>query len=282
MNSILLLNKAQDTTSFQAVNHVRHLFNEKKAGHCGTLDPNATGLLIVLLGRATKLGPYIVTSPKRYHAEFCFGKISDTEDIWGNVTDTAIHASYTQQQLDHAAKHLTGEILQTPPMYSAVHYQGRKLYELARKGQEVERRPRPVFIDSLSVYPIGDNRFAMDASVSSGTYIRTLIRDYGKLLNEDALMTSLVRTGIGSLDLSQAQTLEEMKEHPSFVPAARVLDPSWHMYPLAEGMRRMVSNGMTVDLPCLENQIILMEGEVPVAAYERREDGHFHCQRGLR
>ena len=282
MNAIVLLNKAQNKTSFQAANHVRHLFGEKKAGHCGTLDPNATGLLIVLLGSATKLGPYIVTSPKRYHAEFCLGKVSDTEDIWGKVTDTVVHGVHSQEQLDAAAARLTGDILQTPPMYSAIHYNGTKLYELARKGQTVERKPRHAVIDSLRVHQTGENSFTMDASVSSGTYIRTLIIDYGKLLGEEALMTSLVRTGIGALDLARAQTLEEMAETPVFVPFRDVMDPCWHARPLDESLRRMIDNGMTVDLPYPEDKVILMDGEVPAAAYERREDGHFHCQRGLR
>ncbi len=282
-NGIILLNKPAAMTSFQAVGKIRRLLHAQKGGHTGTLDPQATGLMIVLLGAYTKLVPFVLADHKRYHAEFRFGLRTDTQDIFGTIIEEHTPRPISIAELEAAASTLRGKIKQIPPMYSAVHVQGKKLYELARQGKEVERRPREVEVYALSVYPLADGRYGMDAEVSSGTYIRTLIYDLGVALHEDALMTSLCRTGIGSVSLQDAQTFAEIESGtPRFCPPEQILDPLWQIKEAPASILRMVENGMTVDLEETKPHVILTHAGQLLAAYEKREDRHYHCVRGLR
>lgn len=281
-SGILLLNKPSGMTSFQAVNKVRKLLKVSKGGHTGTLDPQAQGLMIILVGAATKLAPFIMADHKRYHAEFQFGIRTDTQDIFGTVLEKHVPRMITQEELCTAAALFQGKGEQIPPMYSAVHVQGKKLYELARAGKEVERKPREMEVYALSVYPLSNGRYGMDAEVSSGTYIRTLIYDLGAALHEDAVMTALCRVGIGEISLKEAQTFAEMENEPRFCPLKRILNPLWHMKEVPLSVLRMVENGMTVDLEDFPEHVILTHEDRNLAAYERREDHHYHCVRGLR
>lgn len=282
MNGILLLNKPRGLTSFAAVSRVRHLFHEKKAGHTGTLDPQAEGLLIVLLGSRTKLASFAQKDHKRYCAEFCFGLRTDTEDIYGRVLEKHDPRPLSLEEVQAAAGTFLGDIQQVPPMYSALHQDGKKLYELAREGIQVERQPRRVHVDALQVEKLAENRWRLEAEVSSGTYIRSLIRDLGEKVGEDAVMTALTRTGIGSLDLSMAQTLEEMAAEPRWLAVKDVIDPVWEMIEEPAGLESAVANGRAVKLSAASRQVILMQGDDPLAAYQIQEDGLYHCVRGLR
>ena len=278
MDAVLLLNKPAGMTSFDAVSRCRRILHEKKVGHTGTLDPNASGLMILLFGKYTKFLPYCITNHKHYEAGFCFGKDTDTQDIWGTVIAEREPKAHTAEEVQKAADSFLGEGTQVPPMYSAVKINGRKLYELARKGQTVERKPRPVMIDQMDVAGSG-TEWKLSATVSGGTYIRTLIHDLGQELGEYAVMTSLVRTGIESVSLSEACTLEELESNPSFVPVERVLDPS---IPREEAPDYdSVIHGRTIRMDC-EAPLVLFEHEgVVLAAYAKRDDGLYHCQRGL-
>ena len=280
MDAVVFLNKPAGMSSFQAAAKCRRIFSEKKAGHTGTLDPNATGLLVVLLGKYTKLVPYCAGDHKTYEADFCFGKATETEDIWGTVTEEREPRVHTAEELEAACLPLIGESVQIPPMYSAVKQNGRKLYELARKGVTVERKERKITVEELSVKQTGENSYHMHAVVSGGTYIRTLICDYASSLGELACMTALVRTGIGNVTLDQACTLEQLAE--GYIPEGdpkMILDPK---YPLVETDRTdLIYTGRAIKMPeCGEQVIFTHEGEI-LAAYGLQEDGLYHCLRGL-
>ena len=265
-------------TSFAAVSRCRRIFHEKKTGHTGTLDPEATGLLVILLGKYTKLVPYAVCDHKHYHAGITFGIRTDTDDIWGNVTEQKEPGMITAEALQNAADGMTGICTQIPPMVSAVRMNGRKLYEYARQGIEVERRGRVVEINSIAISR-NEDHFELDAVVSSGTYIRTLIRDLGDRIGEYAVMSSLVRTGIEHLTLADACTLEELEQTPVFLSPRQVLRPE---IPVVEcTCREDVIHGRSVKLSCREPLIIFAEGETLLAAYELRDDERYHCVRGL-
>ena len=274
-----MINKPSGPTSFQAVSSCRRFYQERKAGHTGTLDPMASGLMIVLLGRYTKMAPYCVSDHKHYHAEFIFGVSTDTLDSEGTELARKEVKEHSEEEIQQAVNTLRHCKEQIPPMYSAIKVNGRKLYELARKGQEVERKARPVTIYDLSVARKDETTWIMDAEVSGGTYIRTLIQDFGNLLDEFACMTSLVRTGIEHLDLSMAADLEHLEEGKGIVSPLDVLDPAFERVEIEDPSD--VMHGRAIQLNTGEDKVILLHKDNVLAAYEKREDGLFHCLRGL-
>lgn len=278
-DAVILLKKPSGMTSFDAVRKVKHILNEKKVGHTGTLDPEASGLMIVLSGKYTKLLPYCVKDHKKYHATFCFGKMTDTEDIWGTVIEEREPKPHSDEELNSACLRFLGDIEQIPPMYSAIKINGKKLYDLARKGVEVERKPRPVTISSLTVKKIGENQYSMDADVSSGTYVRTLISDYAESLGELGTMTSLVRTGIEHLFLDDAATFEDLEAGKGFLEPIKILSDAYELVECPSIER--VYQGKTFSLNHHSNSIIFVKDGMILAAYDKREDGLYHCLRGL-
>ena len=280
MDAVLLIDKPAGMTSFQVVAACRRYFHEKKAGHTGTLDPNARGLMIVLLGRYTKLVPYCASNHKHYTAEFVMGRSYDTEDVWGTPTAERVPADHSETELKAAAEAFLGDIDQVPPMYSAIKIDGRKLYEMARKGETVERKARRVHVSSLSVQHMHDMTYRMDAVVSSGTYIRTLIADYCAELEELGAMSALTRQSIEHLSLDEADPLDDLLAGRYHLQnACSVLDPAITQIPFADTER--IRNGRAVRLSCSEDMVILVAEGEPLAAYEKRSDGLYHCVRGL-
>ena len=211
MTGIIILNKAQNMTSFSACNRVRRLLSVKKAGHSGTLDPMATGVLTVALSSATRFIPLLPSHDKSYTATAELGITTDTLDITGKVLIRS-PVSITPEQIVKTAKKYKGEIMQIPPMYSAINKDGQKLYDLARQGIEVSREPRKATVYELDITECKENHFTLEVRCSSGTYIRTLIDDIGRELGCGAVMTSLKRTSANGFSLSQAHTLEEIEE----------------------------------------------------------------------
>ncbi|MCR5450909.1 MAG: tRNA pseudouridine(55) synthase TruB [Solobacterium sp.] len=279
MDAVILLNKPAGITSFDAVARCRRILHERKIGHTGTLDPNASGLLIILTGRYTKLLPYCVCNHKHYQAQFLLGKATETEDIWGNTIEENIPSEHTQEELDEVSRSLTGFSMQTPPMYSAIKVNGKKLYEYAREGKIIERTPREIYVDHLEVHRIEENLYAMDAVVSSGTYIRTLITDYARNLNELGCMSALQRTGIDNLSLDQAMTFEQLETDPVFLRPEDVLNPDIRL--IETDMPEYVKNGRDLKLDADSEYVgILSEGQL-IAVYGKRENGYYHCERGL-
>ena len=279
MDAVILLNKPAGMTSFDAVAKCRKIFHERKIGHTGTLDPEASGLMIILLGKYTKLSPYSVKNQKAYQATLKLGEMTDTEDIWGTIINTKTPSIHTEAEIDNAVQSLTGDILQVPPMYSALKKDGKKLYEYARQGIEIEREARPVHISSLEVEKIDEINYRMNAVVSSGTYIRTLITDFGKQLDELAIMSSLVRTKIEHLSLKDACTFEDLESGVSFLSPIQVIDPT---YKIVETDRVVdIKNGKRIKLDIREPQVIFTSNGELLAAYALQEDGLYHCLRGL-
>lgn len=212
-NGIILVDKPADWTSHDVVAKLRGILHERRVGHSGTLDPMATGLLTVFVGRATRAVQFAETHNKRYVASLRCGYSTDTQDTSGRVTaQTGI--SPTEAELTDVLPEFTGEISQIPPMYSAIKVSGKKLYELARKGETVERKPRAVNISELSLVGRDGDDFVLSVSCSKGTYIRTLCNDIGERLGCLACMSALRRTNVGSFDVRDAHTLNQIAEDP--------------------------------------------------------------------
>lgn len=213
MNGVLLIDKPQEYTSFDVVAVVRRLAGQKKIGHTGTLDPNATGVLVVLLGNATKAQDLILNHDKTYIADFRLGITTDTLDIWGEVTNEK-KSSVTGEDIQNILPEFTGEISQIPPMFSAVQKNGQRLYDLARQGIEVERESRNVTVYSLELLGFDEQTQCgkLKVACSKGTYIRTLIDDIGRKLGAGAVMTGLRRTSACGFDISDCITLDSARE----------------------------------------------------------------------
>ena len=211
INGVICINKPQDFTSFDVVAIMRRAAGTRKIGHGGTLDPMATGVLPIYIGRAAKTADLNPVSDKRYRATFRLGVTTDTEDVWGKVL-TKSEKPVTLAEITDAVKTMQGDIMQIPPMYSAIKVDGKKLYELARAGQEVERKARHVVINALNITEIQLPYVTMEVSCSKGTYIRTLCQDIGEKLGCGACMTELVRLKVGAFDIAHAWTLAQIQE----------------------------------------------------------------------
>ena len=217
IDGVLLLNKPVGITSNAALQKAKWLLNAKKAGHTGTLDPFADGLLPLCFGEATKFSAYLLESDKRYRAVLKLGETTATGDPEGEILATReVHA--TRAEIEAVLPRFTGEIEQIPPMHSALKHQGRPLYEYARAGIEIDRPPRQVTIRSLQLIECAPPRVVLDVQCSAGTYIRTLAQDIGAALDCGAHLTALTRTAAGGFVLDNALTLPELE---ALAPEAR-------------------------------------------------------------
>lgn len=221
IDGVMMLDKPEGLSSNAALQIVRRLLNAQKAGHTGTLDPMATGLLPLCFGNATKFSADLLHADKGYEARVKLGETTATGDREGEVTRVRSTAGISLEDIESAAKSFLGEIDQVPPMYSALKHQGRALYELARQGETIERAPRRVVIHSIEVGDFDGESFTMKCLVSKGTYIRVLAEDIGEKLGAGAHLTALRRTRVGNLTLEGAPTLDELRalEHPQAVRA---------------------------------------------------------------
>lgn len=211
MQGLILLNKPEGITSFSAVSRIKRLASEKRVGHTGTLDPMATGVLPILLGRATSLSSLMLDADKKYIAEIKLGITTDTDDITGNIlSQKAVCVKDTDMLA--ALEHFTGKIKQTPPIYSAIKKDGVRLYKLAREGKTCEIPSREVEIFSLKVLsPLDENNcFKIEAHVSKGTYIRSLARDIGEFLGTGATLSALSRTYASGFSIEDCVSLEDL------------------------------------------------------------------------
>lgn len=214
MTGILLVDKPTDWTSMDVCAHLRGVLHEKHVGHTGTLDPNATGLLVVLAGRpATRLAQYLEPDEKEYIASFRPGLTTDTQDIWGTVLREE-ETTITRKALEAVLPRFRGDILQIPPMYSAIKLRGQKLYQIARRGGTVEREPRPITIEQLEIVGQDGADWILRIRCSKGTYVRTLCADIGEALGCGGCMSALRRTAAGRFSVSDAHTLEEIRLEP--------------------------------------------------------------------
>ena len=208
---VLVINKHKGVTSHDIVNRVRRLYGTRRVGHTGTLDPLATGVLVVLVGRAAKAAEYLVSDTKRYRATLRLGVTTDSEDITGTVL-TKSEAVPSAEQVIVACKQFRGEIMQVPPMYSALKVDGKKLVDLARQGQTVERKARPITVFELDCVPTdASTDYVLEVKCSSGTYIRTLCADIGNALGCGGVMATLERCETGGFSLDKSYTLDELE-----------------------------------------------------------------------
>ena len=212
MNGIIVINKPKDYTSFDVVAIMRRLLGEKKVGHTGTLDPMATGVLPILVGRATKLQSFILEADKEYIATFKLGMTTDTLDITGTVL-TSVESQVEKRAVEDVLNSFRGRIQQVPPMYSAIQKNGVRLYDLARKGIKVEREAREVTINTLQLlnFDLASQIGTVLVNCSKGTYIRALCDDIGKKLGCGATLVELQRTKTGEFDIKHSITLDEAK-----------------------------------------------------------------------
>lgn len=214
INGIIILNKPKGFTSFDCVNKVKHLFQVKKAGHTGTLDPNATGVLPICLGKATKASSMILEGTKVYKAEIIFGLETDTYDITGNfILDNRASLDIHDLKLMEVIAGFVGEMDQIPPIYSAKKVNGKKLYEYAREGKDIEIKPSRIRIDSIDLISYNGKSAFIRVCCSKGTYIRSLIHDIGISLGCHAAMGDLVREKTGNFSIEDAITLDELKDN---------------------------------------------------------------------
>lgn len=254
MNGVLIVDKPKEFTSFDVVAVVRKLSGQRKIGHTGTLDPNATGVLPLLLGNATKAQDIVPNHDKEYVAEFRLGITTDTLDIWGKVK-TEQKSAVSRAEFEEMAKTFIGEIEQIPPMFSAVSVNGRRLYDLARKGVEVERKTRKVTVYELELFSFDEEKQSGSIRVkcSKGTYIRTLIDDIGKKLGCGAVMTELRRTMACGFKLEQAVTLDEIKklsEHGELINKLLSTESLFYDYPelyVTDAQAKRFYNGGELD-----------------------------------
>ena len=209
-NGIIILNKEAGMTSQTAVNKVKRLFGADKAGHTGTLDPMATGVLPVLINRGVKAGEYMLCSEKHYLAECVLGITTDTEDTSGKIL-TECENIPDEAEVLSVCERFKGEIMQIPPMYSAIRVNGTRLMEMARRGETVEREARPITIYSLDAKRIEENKYSLDIECSKGTYIRTVCADIGKALGCGGTMSALCRLEAAGFTLEEAHTLSELE-----------------------------------------------------------------------
>lgn len=268
---IICVNKPQGFTSFDVIAKMRGILKMKRLGHAGTLDPMATGVLPVFAGRATKACDILPDHDKTYEAGFRLGITTDTQDVTGKVTKER-PANVTIEQLENVLKNFRGEIMQIPPMYSAVSVGGKRLYELARQGKEIEREARAVTIYCLEIteFDQSSQSGTLKVSCSKGTYIRTLINDIGELLGCGGIMTSLVRRLACGFTLSDCVTLEQLQEAAnsggSFTEFVKPIESVFKGLPelrLSPAQERMYRNGVKLDL----NRIKLDKNAERAAVY---------------
>lgn len=256
LNGIICVNKPAGFTSFDVIAKMRGILKMRRLGHGGTLDPMATGVLPVFAGSAAKASEMLPDHDKIYVAGFKLGTVTDTQDCTGKVLSES-DKPVSREELDAAAERFKGSIMQIPPMYSAVSVNGKRLYELARQGVTVERKPRPITVYTLDIleYDVEKREGKMKIACSKGTYIRTLINDIGEALGCGGIMTSLERTAACGFSISDCVTLEQLQQEAdrggdfsSFVlPVAEVFGylPKVH---LSAEQERMYRNGIRLDI----------------------------------
>ena len=211
MNGIININKTKGITSFDVIRKLRRILKEKSIGHTGTLDPLATGILVVCVGKATGLAQDIESKEKTYIANLDLGYRTDTLDVTGEILEKRDFLPPTKEEFQKVCESFLGEIEQIPPMYSAIKINGQKLYDLARQGIEVERKARKVKIDSIKIISFTGKNAIIKCTVSKGTYIRTLIDDIGQKLGTLATMTELLRQEVGEYHINKSYTLEDIE-----------------------------------------------------------------------
>lgn len=263
VHGVLLLDKPQGMTSNDALQKVKRLFNAKKAGHTGALDPLATGMLPICFGEATKFSQYLLDSDKRYRVIAKLGERTDTSDADGQIISTR-SVNITQSQIDEALTHFRGDILQVPTMFSALKYQGKPLYEYARQGIVIEREARPITIydNQFIQYDSTKHELTLEIHCSKGTYIRTIIDDLGELLGYGAHVIYLRRLQVSNYPIDNMITLDELQNEPLLMPVDS---------PLQDRPKVVLSESQGKDI--LLGRTVIVENSVSVETLVRIYQG---------
>ena len=284
MNGYLLIDKSKDWTSRDVCNKVQHFFHEKKVGHSGTLDPFATGLLIVCLGSATKTIPLWEEADKEYLAELKLGNKTDTGDSTGNIIGNGPLGNISIKMIKEVFLSLLGESEQIPPMTSAVHVNGRKLYTYFHQGQEIERKTRKINIKSCDLLSFSDNIIVFRCRVSKGTYLRTLGETIAEKLGTVGYLNNLRRIKIGEVGLDKSITLNQLTEQ-SMISVEDMLKNLIPFVTLTDSDAKKANNGMKINfgnLPKSYDKILLVDqSQKALAIYTREDEDTFVSLRGL-
>ena len=251
MNGIVIVDKPQGWTSQDVTARLRRVFGTRRIGHGGTLDPMATGVLPVFVGRATRAVEFFEHAEKTYETVLLLGKKTDTQDVTGTVLEERA-VDVTESQVEEVLSRFRGEIMQVPPMYSALKVNGQKLYELARKGKQVERQPRPVTVYELTLLSFENDRLSLRVRCSKGTYIRTLCEDIGEALGCLGCMEALRRTQAGEYRIEDAVALEDLLESSTPESCLRGMDTMFARYPavkLTANQEKRCRNGNSFTRP---------------------------------
>ncbi len=284
LNGLLLFDKPAGESSNRVLQKVKHLFSAAKAGHTGTLDPLATGLLVICFGRTTKIADYLLAVDKQYRVVLKLGVTTDSADADGEILEQRDASGVTKAQILKHAASLSGDIEQTPPMYSALKHQGSRLYELARKGIEVERAPRKVKIHSFDLIEQQQELVTMQVHCSKGTYIRTLVEDLGKLLACGAHVVELRRTSLGPFTDPRMYSIGELEQlaekglselDQALLPTDHALQ-GWPAVYVDENQMVDMRNGHALVLPNLPTQGLVRIYDADQQFYgigKIREDG---------
>lgn len=284
MDGIILVNKEKEMTSRDVVNLVSRVCHTKKVGHTGTLDPMATGLLVICVGRATKLVEVLTSHQKEYIASMMFGMKTDTKDITGTVLEQRI-SHVTKEQIEIVLHDMTTTYQQEVPIYSAVKIHGKKLYEYARNGEQIELPKREVTIEQLKMIDWQDQKQELTflTQVSKGTYIRSLVEDIATHLDTIGTMTALTRTKVGNFSLEQANTITEIKNNRFKVYTIyEVLKSMYETRQIAGELEKKVLNGAKIDnSEDLDIVFFINEKKEPLALY-RREGNLLKCYKMLK
>lgn len=278
IHGVINIHKEKGYTSHDVVAKLRGIVGQKKIGHTGTLDPDATGVLPVCLGKATKLCDMLTDKNKTYETVMLLGKVTDTQDISGTVLNESPTDMLDEDTVKTAILSFVGDYMQVPPMYSALKVNGKKLYELAREGVEVERKARPVTILEIQIKEINLPRVRMEVSCSKGTYIRTLCHDIGENLGCGACMEELVRTRVSRFELEESLTLAQVQELKEAGNLEKILVPIDEMFSdyqaitLKEEFMSFVYNGNTFLPKHIKQYIELVDGKM-VRVYD--DKGNF-------
>lgn len=278
IHGIINVYKEKEFTSHDVVAKLRGIVGQKKIGHTGTLDPDATGVLPVCLGKATKLCDLLTDKNKTYEAVLLLGKTTDTQDITGEVLEEKSTEALTEEKVREAIEGFIGDYEQIPPMYSALKVNGKKLYELAREGKVIERKARPVKILDIQILEIDLPKVRMEVSCSKGTYIRTLCHDIGEKLGCGGCMESLIRTRVSTFRIEDAKTLDEIETLKQEGKLAELLVPIDAMFPfypkitVKDDWKAFAKNGNPLDLKMLK-EACGQDEETQVRLYD--ESGKF-------
>ena len=295
VDGLLLVKKPKGISSYGVVKKIKTLTKIEKIGHAGTLDPSAQGLLLICMGKATKLTPFLQELDKTYQGKMIFGVTTTTFDEEGEIVEKKDASSLTREKVEEVFEKFKGKILQTPPIHSAVHWQGERLYKLARRGEKVNLPPREVYIHKLKIlnfFPGIHPEVEFEVRCSKGTYIRSLCHDIGKESGFGAYQSSLIRTKVGPFSIEDAKDLEEIENlikegrlKDIIYPPAEAL-PHFPMVTIKKGMEKMVKWGRPLYFPHFSGipsflekgdkvRICSEEGDLLAVAVSLQNGSHF-------